>query len=426
MNLNNRECQSISFEDNRLGKFEGGTVQFLPTVSTISFGLGVLQESLASAVHQTGANTVLLLTPYSIGFGHIVKMIMDVLEGLAVKKISVSAEHVPVDTLAKVLSQLEEEEPDVVIALGGSSTMDLAKGVRVFRSLGIKEANQIVEFMKSPRVLCKAPIPQISIPTTLSGSEYTRSFSAIDFNNREKLSFTETLCASQTIFYDPIATRETPHQLWMSSGIMALNHAIEVMVASPPNEISDCMKLTSAAYLFQHLPASAGDSELPEVNNAREFCQVAAWMADHSPMRVRTRNIQANILYSHSLAYQIAGRYKIPYGLIACTTLPSCLRSYTEENERFKNRIDQISEALPNYSKGFTNTNMLDEPKGLIERVDDLIAQSGLPLRLRDVGIPRNGLGRLAEDFGTQNSNGFGEDARVLKRNASKILEDAW
>ena len=114
----------MSFEDNRLGKFEGGTVQFLPTVSTISFGLGVLQESLASAVHQTGANTVLLLTPYSIGFGHIVKMIMDVLEGLAVKKISVAAEHVPVDTLAKVLSQLEEEEPDVCLLYTSPSPRD--------------------------------------------------------------------------------------------------------------------------------------------------------------------------------------------------------------------------------------------------------------------------------------------------------------
>ena len=144
--------------------------------------------------------------------------------------------------LVDVLSQIGDQEPDAVIALGGGSTIDLAKGLRVFKSLGIRSRNDIIDFIYSPNALDKAPCPQISIPTTLSGSEYTRSFSVTDFINKKKLSLTETLCSSQTIFYDPLATRDTPLQLWASSGVMALNHAIEVLVTSQTNMIYDTIK----------------------------------------------------------------------------------------------------------------------------------------------------------------------------------------
>ena len=412
--------------DDQFNQFEGGTVQFLQTVSTISFGVGVVRRSIGETLEQIGADTVLLLTPRSIRAGNIVGIIKDALKGVTVDQISVSAEHVPVEVLADVLSQIDGGKPDCVIAVGGSSTIDLAKGVRVFHSLGIREVDQILGFLRSPTGLDEAPIPQISIPTTLSGSEYTRSFSVLDFNNQEKLSLTETLCSSRSILYDPIATRETPDQLWISSGIMALNHAVEVFVTSPPNLIADSMKLSSAAYLLRYLLDSIGSPDLPEVNYARELCQTACWMADHSPMRVRTSNTRPSILYSHSLAYQIAARYRVPYGLIACTTLPSCLRNYSENDEIFRMRIANISYALSNYSGDLSNKGICDESKDLIEMIEDIIIQSGLPLRLRDVGIPRDGLGPMAEDFGIQNSGGSEDYARKLTSNASKILETAW
>ena len=412
--------------EDQFNRFEGGTVQFLQTVSTISFGVGVVRRSIGETLEQIGADTVLLLTPRSIRAGNIVGIIKDALKGVTVDQISVSAEHVPVEVLADVLSQIDGGKPDCVVAVGGSSTIDLAKGVRVFHSLGIRDADQILEFLRSPTGLDEAPIPQISIPTTLSGSEYTRSFSVLDFNNQEKLSLTETLCSSRSILYDPIATRETPHQLWISSGIMALNHAVEVFVTSPPNLIADSMKLSSAAYLLRYLLDSIGSPDLPEVNYARELCQTACWMADHSPMRVRTSNTRPSILYSHSLAYQIAARYRVPYGLIACTTLPSCLRNYSENDEIFRMRIAHISYALSNYSGDLSNTGKCDESKDLIEMIEDIIIQSGLPLRLRDIGIPRDGLGPMAEDFGIQNSGGSEDYARKLTFNASKILETAW
>jgi hypothetical protein len=89
-------------------------------------------------------------------------------------------------------------------------------------------------------------------------------------------------------------------------------------------------------------------------------------------------------------------------------------------------RIAHISYALSNYSGDLSNTGKCDESKDLIEMIEDIIIQSGLPLRLRDIGIPRDGLGPMAEDFGIQNSGGSEDYARKLTFNASKILETAW
>ena len=406
--------------------FESGTIQFLPTVSTILFGTNVIYESLASEINRLDAHEILLITPYSMRCSEISDLLKTVLKDSAVKHISVSAEHVPLEALVDVLSQIGDQEPDAVIALGGGSTIDLAKGLRVFKSLGIRSRNEIIDFIYSPNALDKAPCPQISIPTTLSGSEYTRSFSVTDFINKKKLSLTETLCSSQTIFYDPLATRDTPLQLWASSGVMALNHAIEVLVTSRPNMISDSLKLTSAANLLEHLPTSAGIPGLPAIDAAREFCQVASWMADLSPIRVRTKNNNSNILYGHALAYQIAAEYRVPYGLIACTTLISCLRHYSDWDETLNNRIAQISNGLTSYNNPFLNQGSLSGPINLIDRVENLISQLGLPARLRDVGVPENGLDALSFEFSSQNSNGSEQMARTLVARASQILQSAW
>ena len=410
----------------RFGGIEGGTVQFLPTVSTILFGKNVIEESLASEINLTGAHEILLITPNSMKSSKIVELIKSLLKDLTVNQISVSAEHVPIEALLNLITQIGEHKFDVVIALGGGSTIDLAKGLRVFNALGMRNHKEIVDFIHSPNTLDTPPCTQISIPTTLSGAEYTRSFSVTDFSNKKKLSLTESLCSSQTILYDPVATRDTPSQLWASSGVMALNHAIEVLVTSPPNMISDSLKLTSAANLLEHLPVSVGVLGSPNIDAAREFCQVASWMADHSPMRVRPRTSNPNILYGHALAYQIAAEYKVPYGLIAATTLVSCLRHYADRDRTLKNRIDQISSDLMRFQHNVSDQINEGESISLIDRVEHLIVQLSLPTRLRDVGVPKNGLDRLSFEFSNQNSHGSEPLARTLAERASQILNDAW
>ena len=128
-------------------------------------------------------------------------------------------------------------------------------------------------------------IPQISIPTTLSGSEYTRSFSATDFEMGVKRSYTASAVASRVIMYDPAATLHTPMALWLSSGIMAIDHALEVLCGSPPHLVGDAMKLSALLALFTNLPRTL---QAPDDLETRLRCQIAAWLADHSPIRTQS------------------------------------------------------------------------------------------------------------------------------------------
>ena len=104
----------------------------------------------------------------------------------------------------------------------------------------------------------------------------------------------------------------------------------------------------------------------------------------------------------------------------------SCLRHYSDWDETLKNRIAQISNGLTNYHSTFSNQGPLSGPIDLIDRVENLINQLGLPSRLRDVGVPENGLDALSFEFSSQNSNGSEQTARTLAARAAQILKHAW
>ena len=96
--------------------YPGGTIQFLPTVSTILFGTNVIRESLATEINRLGAHEILLITPYSMKSSEISHLLKTVLKDSTINHISVSAEHVPLEVLADVLSRDNDQHPDAVIA----------------------------------------------------------------------------------------------------------------------------------------------------------------------------------------------------------------------------------------------------------------------------------------------------------------------
>jgi alcohol dehydrogenase class IV len=167
-------------------------------------------------------------------------------------------------------------------------------------------------------------LPQISVPTTLSGAEYTRSFSATDRARGDKRSHTATPLASRAIVYDPRATLATPEPLWLGSGFVALDHALEVYVASGAHPVADTLKREAARTLIERLPCSRESA----AHEDRLACQLAAWMADHSPLRTRAPG--GGVPWSHLLAYDLAAIAGLSYAVTASLTLANSLRVLAE------------------------------------------------------------------------------------------------
>ncbi len=236
-------------------------------------------------------------------------------------------------------------------------------------------------------------IPQLSIPTTLSGSEYTRSFSATDFQAGVKLSYTASAVAGKVIIYDPMMTMSTPMTLWLSSGVMAINHAVEVLCSSAPHLFGDAIKVRALSTLLSYLPRTmqrANDLQ------ARLHCQIASWLADHSPLRTPAFKSVAAALPSHALAYELAALCRLPYGLIACLTLPAALRWMAARDAGAVTRQAWLARALTIASPDSPDTTASKE---LIEGLEGLISQLGLPCRFSAVNVSREHLQTVASRF---------------------------
>jgi maleylacetate reductase len=284
-------------------------------------------------------------------------------------------------------------EADLVVAIGGGSVIDAAKALRTCLAANLDSSQVLGSFMERGDPLTVALIPQISIPTTLSGSEYTRSFSATDFEVGVKRSYTASAVASRVIMYDPAVTVLTPMALWLSSGIMAIDHALEVLCASPPHLVGDAMKLSALQTLSANLPRTM---QAPDDLETRLRCQVAAWLADHSPMRTQPLRPATPALPSHALAYELGALCRLPYGLSACVTLPASMRWRAYRDPAVLTRQAQIARAL---EIALPDTSDNEASSGLIERLQNLILQLGLPTRFRDVDINHEQLRVVAKRF---------------------------
>jgi alcohol dehydrogenase class IV len=227
------------------------------------------------------------------------------------------------------------------------------------------------------------------------------------------------MVASRTILYDPMMTTETPRALWLSSGVMAVDHAVEVFCTSPPHLIGDTLKIGSLQQLFNYLTRTA---QKPEELEARLRCQVAGWQADHSPLRAQPLSAASAPLYSHALAYELGALCRVPYGISACVTLPACLRWYAEHLPHTIKRQATLARSLQLAPREVPDEVAVE---WLANGLVDFIGGLGLPTRLRETGMVSKDFERIAKQFAKRNTippqTGISVEAEVLR-----ILENAW
>jgi maleylacetate reductase len=370
-----------------------GVIHFVPTVERILYGASTIKDHLESEVERLNARRVFLLAPRSLKGQSSFQLVSAILGKRLAASFTAAFEHVPFHVALEAFDAARRCNPDLVVALGGGSVIDTAKAVRICLGAGLTTPALLGSFMERHEPWTATLIDQISIPTTLSGSEYTRSFSATDFQAGVKRSFTASAVASRVIIYDPTATLQTPMTLWLSSGVMAIDHAVEVLCGSRPHLVGDAIKLSALIALITYLPRTkqAAD-DLP----ARLQCQIGGWLADHSPIRTQSLVAASSALPSHALAYELAAVCRLPYGLIACLTLPACLRWTAARDPAVLARQAEIARTLKVVAPDTSNT---DASKGLIERLKHLILQLGLPISFSDVQINRDHLRLVATRF---------------------------
>jgi maleylacetate reductase len=214
-----------------------------------------------------------------------------------------------------------------------------------------------------------------AVPTTLSAAEFTAGAGITDVQRKVKLSLTHPRMAPIAAILDPAATLETPMELLLSTGMRAMDHAVERWCSVRPHPLADGLALQAMEMLAVNLPAikARPDDLEPRLN-----CQLAAWLTQVSAAPGVPNGA------SHGIGYILGGYAGVPHGITSCISLAATLE-WNEPVNAERQRI--VAEKL-----GRPGARPCDVMR-------DFVKSLGLPVRLRDVGIGAERIQELARQY---------------------------
>ena len=266
---------------------------------------------------------------------------------------------------------------DILVSIGGGSVIDTAKGMAIL----LKEGGKLSDY--SGFQMLERPItPHIVIPTTAgTGSEVTYAAVIEDHATKTKLLFGDTHLIPNVAILDPTVVAGLPPRLTASTGVDALSHAIEAIHSLQREPIVDALALHAIRLIRENLLRSfeKGDDLV-----ARGQMQIAATLAG-----ISVSNGQPGMI--HALAHTVGAKYGIPHGIAIAILLPHGIMYNLDE---CPDRYAMVAEAMGVRKAGMSD---MDAGEAAANAIWKLTKKMGLPQRLRDVGVPEDGLKECAE-----------------------------
>jgi maleylacetate reductase len=289
--------------------------------------------------------------------------------------------HTPRSDVVAAANAAREVNADLILTIGGGSVTDAAKMVGLCLGNRVTEPSGLDAFRATTRPdgsVERPPVEApgarfIAVPTTLSGGEFSAFAGCTDTARHVKESFAHPLMAPLSVVLDPDVTVHTPQWLWLSTGIRAVDHAVEDLCSVDRQPMSDGASFHALRLLGPGLRAVKSD---PSDVAARLDCQVGTWMSMVGAQTGVSKGA------SHGIGHVLGGTANVPHGYTSCVMLPHVLRFNHPVNAE---RQHVVSEAL-----GRPGAPAADV-------VAELIADLGLPGRLRDVGVKPEQLDEIAE-----------------------------
>ena len=346
-----------------------GTYTF-PAIERVVFGRPAA-EVVSEEVRRLGVERVFILASATlVAKTDIVARIEASLGAVQALVWSGIGAHTPREDVLAATAAARRFDAQLIVAVGGGSITDAAKGVQLFLANDVTEAGQIDPLRKRPEEAMTAARPGmapprvrvIAVPTTLAGAEFTPYAGITDTQRRAKEVFTHPLLAPAVVVLDPAVSVHTPEPLWLSTGVRALDHAVEDICSIDAQPFSEGTALQAIRLLARALPATRRD---PTDLQARLDAQMAMWLSSVGPQA------GVNMGASHAIGHALGGTAGVPHGFTSCITMPHVMR-FNEPITREQSRL--IAAALG------------DSAVPAADQVAALIAGLGLPCTLGDVG----------------------------------------
>ena len=297
-------------------------------------------------------------------------------------------QHAPVTQLDEASDAVGKDPSiDTIISIGGGSPIDSAKAIS-YRT-----------HEKSKKFLY-----HITIPTTLSAAECTM---IAGFTNGEgqKTMVVAPELVPQVVIYDSVFGKETPQKLWMSTGIRALDHAVELLYHPYATEVpARSLVLTAIEQLFTNLPKYKADPKDEDIITRLQLASFA------SLYPIGT-NVKGGLGLSHGMGYALGSPYGIPHGITSCITLAGVVRVKAQNPED----AAQLARALPFIGQSRSGDDKKDAIK-LGDAIEHLVQDLGLDTRLSEYNVGKDQIPVVAK-------SATRTDSGPLFDSVSKIVE---
>lgn len=357
---------------------------------TVQYGPGITHSALPKLLTQFGCKKAFIVCGKSLKTktGVIDEIVAILGKSHHGGTFSDIGQHAPIEGIEKALEAFKETGSDCLISVGGGSPIDACKAMSFFHHQHSSSSSpDEKEGGLGKSGLSAGFLPHIAIPTTLSAAEFTPMSGFT--KNGKKTGVADAQLAPTGVILDAKWSLETPLRLWLTTGMRAMDHAVETLYRPYAPPFIRTLAYSAIKDLFAYLPKCRDD---PSNLETRQLLQLAAW---HSLFPYRQEDDAKSTLgLSHALGYMIGAPYSVPHGLCSCITLGPVIRyKATHLPPPELARLAEIQSLL--YKREGDSVATATSTKEQVFQVADLV--DGL---VKDLGC----------DQGLQELGGIGED----------------
>ncbi|MCM3760305.1 iron-containing alcohol dehydrogenase [Alkalihalobacillus oceani] len=282
------------------------------------------------------------------------------------------------EVVQKGVAFLNEHNCDVVLAIGGGSSIDTAKAIAAMAT----NEGDILDY-EGVGVLPKPTLPLIAVPTTAgTGSEVTASTIVTNKETLFKTAIISPYLFPKIAILDAELTKHCPQGITAATGMDALTHAIESYTSKTANPISQALAIHAVKLIGQYIQKAyfvGTDME------SREKMLVASMIAGYAFSQSRLGNV-------HAISHSFGGVFNIPHGIANATLLPFVMKYNLPACPA---EMKDIAVAL---GKDVTGLSDIDAGQLALEAVIELNHSLGIPDNIKDLGVTLDRLDQLVKD----------------------------
>ena len=347
---------------------------------TSYFGKGA-REELPREIKERGFKKVLVVTDKALFEVGVTARVTEVLDKAGIKY-TVYSEVKPNPTIKNVLDGVEkckEFGADVIVAVGGGSSIDTAKGISILMTN--PDRMDVVSLNGASNTKNKG-LPLIALPTTSgTAAEVTINYVITDEERKIKMVCVDPHDIPILAIVDSDLMASMPKSIAASTGMDALTHAVEGYITKAHNTMSDMFHMKAIQLIFENLPAAVNEKDEKAIENMG-LAQYIAGMG--------FSNVGLGIV--HSMAHQLGAVYDTPHGVANAILLPTVMR--------FNGAVcaDRFREILVNIGRpDAAHLNDQDVINTFVWMIEELSKKVGITMRVKDTGCKEEDLEMLAD-----------------------------